>query len=196
MGALARLRAGLGRVLVRAARVRERGDPRLADRLLRLAFRIEPEMGDAIGALVALRRAGGDRLAALAAAHAASERYPRTSDAWFLLGEAYQGAFKMKEAGEAFERALALRERADAALQIGTLFRREGRHADAAAMFARAFAAGGEPDALYENAVSLWGAGDREQALRALEMWGTHFVDGTARVAEARRQLERGTPSA
>jgi tetratricopeptide (TPR) repeat protein len=194
VGALARFRAGLGRALVRAARVRERGKPRRADLLLRLAFRLEPEMGEATGALVALRRARGDRLAALAAARAAPERFPLSSDAWFLLGEAYQGAFKMKEAGEAFERSLALRDRADAALQIGTLFRREGRHADAAAMFARAFAAGGEPDALYENGVSLWSAGDREQALRALEMWGTHFVDGAARVAEARRQLERGAP--
>jgi hypothetical protein len=60
-------------------------------------------------------------------------------------------------------------------------------------MFARAFAAGGGPEALYENAVSLWSAGDREQSLRALEMWGTNFVDGPARVADARRELERGS---
>jgi len=190
--AVARLRAALARTLVRAARARERRDPRLADRLLRLALRTELEMGDAAGALVALRRAGGDRLAALAAARLATERYPDASDAWFLLGETHQGAFKMREALEAFERSLALRERADAAILMGLLHRRESRHADAAALFARAFAAGGGPDALYENAASLWSAGDREQALRALEMWGTHFVDGPARVADARRTLERG----
>ena len=191
MGAVARLRASVARALVRAARARERRDPRLADRLLRLALRIEIEMGDATGALVALRRAGGDRLAALAAARQATERYPQSSDAWFLLGETYQGAFKMREALEAFERALALRERSDAALLMGLLHRRESRHAEAAASFARAFAAGGGPDALYENAVALWAAGDREQALRALELWGTHFVDGPARVADARQTLER-----
>lgn len=177
---------------MRAARNRERRNPPLADRLLRLALRTEPEMADAASALVALRRARGDRLAAQAAARRATELFPRASDAWYLLAEAHQGAFKMREAVEAFERSLDLRERADAAFRIGLLLRRESRHAEAAAMFARAFAAGGEPEALYENAVSLWGAGDREQSLRALEMWGTHFVDGPARVADARRELERG----
>lgn len=192
MGALARLRAGLARAFVRAARSRERRNPPLADRLLRLALRTEPEMGDAAGALVALRRARGDRLGALTAARRATELFPQASDAWYLLAEAHQGAFKMREAVEAFARALDLRERADAALRIGLLLRRESLHAEAAAMFARAFAAGGGPEALHENAVSLWSAGDREQSLRALEMWGTHFVDGPARVADARRALERG----
>jgi tetratricopeptide (TPR) repeat protein len=181
---------------VRAARSRERRNPPLADRLLRLALRTEPEMGDAAGALVALRRAGGDRLAALTAARRATELFPQASDAWYLLGEAHQGAFKMREAIEAFARALELRDRADAALRTGLLLRRESRHAAAAAMFARAFAAGGGPEALYENAVSLWSAGDREQSLRALEMWGTNFVDGAARVADARRELERGAKPA
>ena len=192
MGALARLRAGLARALVRAARSRERRNAPLADRLLRWALRLEPQMGDAAPTLVALRRVGGDRLGALDAARAASARFPQAADAWFLLGEAYQGAFKVKEAMDAFARALGLAERADAALRIGLLLRRESRHADAAAMFARAFAAGAGPEALYENAASLWHAGDTEQALRALEMWGTHFVDGPARVADARRDLERG----
>ena len=192
MGALARLRAGLARALVRAARSRERRNPPLADRLLLLALRIEPEMGEAARALVAARRARGDRLAALEAARVATERFPLASEAWFLLGESHQGAFRMKEAADAYARALGLQERADAAFRIGLLLRRDARHADAAAMFARAFATGGEPEALYENAVSLWQAGDAEQALRALEMWGTHFVDGPARVADARRQLARG----
>ena len=177
---------------MRAARSRERRAPPLADRLLRLALRLEPAPGEAAPALVALRRAGGDRLAALAAARRAADRFPHSSDAWFLLGECHEGAFRLREAADAYARALALRERADAALRIGLLLRREGRHADAAAMFARAHAAGGGPDALYENAVSLWEAGDAEAARRALGMWGTNFVDGEARVAEARRRLERG----
>mgnify|MGYP001365022040 CR=1 FL=1 len=59
-------------------------------------------MGDAAPTLVALRRVGGDRLGALDAARAATARFPQTADAWFLLGEAYQGAFKMKEAMDAF----------------------------------------------------------------------------------------------
>lgn len=191
MGGLARLRAGIARALVRAARSRERRNPPLADRLLRVALRIEPEVGEAAGALVALRRARGDRLGAVNAARRATELFPASSDAWYLLGEACQGAFKMREAVDAFSRALGLRDRADAASHIGLLLRREGDHAHAAAMFARAFAAGGDPEALYENAVSLWDAGDRDASLRALEMWGTHFVDGAARVADARRALER-----
>ena len=196
MGALARLRAGLARALVRAARSRERRNPPLADRLLRWALRLEPQLGDAAPALVALRRVRGDRLGALDAARTAAARFPLAADAWFLLGEAYQGAFKMKEAMDAFARALGLAERADAAFRFGFLLRRESRYADAAAMFARAFAAGAGPEALYENAAALWHAGDTEQALRALEMWGTHFVDGPARVADARRDLERGAKPA
>lgn len=192
MGALARLRAGLARALVRAARSRERRNAPLADRLLRWALRLEPQMGDAAPTLVALRRIRGDRLGALDAARSATARFPLADDAWFLLGEAYQGAFKVKEAMDAFARALGLAERADAALRMGLLLRRESRHADAAAMFARAFAAGAGPEALYENATALWHAGDTEQALRALEMWGTHFVDGPARVADARRGFEHG----
>lgn len=197
MGALARFRAGLAGALVRAARARERRSPPLADRLLLLALHAEPAMADATGALVALRRARGDRLAAIDAARLATRRFPQSSDAWFLLGESLQGAFRMREAADAFARALGLAERSDAALRIGLLLRRDARHAEAAAMFARAFAAGGGPEALYENAVELWNAGDAEQALRALEMWGTHFVDGPARIAEARRVLERaGHPAA
>lgn len=177
---------------MRAARSRERRDPPLADRLLTVALRIEPEMGEAAAALVAARRARGDRLAALAAAQLATGRFPDSSDAWYLLAECDEGAFRLREATDAYARALALRERPDAALRMGLLLRRDARHADAAGLFARAFAAGAGPEALYENAVSLWQAGDAEEALRALEMWGTNFVDGPARVAEARRRLERG----
>lgn len=192
MGTLARLRAGFARALVRAARSRERRNPPLADRLLLLALRTEPTPGEAASALVAARRARGDRLAAVEAARLTTARFPQAGDAWFLFGEALQAAYRMKEAADAFARALSLGERADAASRIGVLLRHEGRHAEAAAMFARAFAAGGGPEALYENAASLWSAGDAEQALRALEMWGTHFADGPARVAEARRELARG----
>jgi tetratricopeptide (TPR) repeat protein len=192
VGALARLRSGIARALVRAARSRERRDPPLADRLLLLALRTEPEIGEAAAALVAARRARGDRLAALAAADLAAQRFPLASDAWFLLGECREGAFRMREAADAYACALGLRERADAAFRLGLLLRRDARHADSAAMFARAFAAGADPEALYENAVSLWQAGDAEQALRALELWGTNFVDGPARVADARRRLAHG----
>lgn len=192
MGALARLRAGLARALVRAARSRERRNPPLADRLLLFALHIEPTSGEAAGALVAVRRARGDRLAAVAAARLAADRFPQASDAWYLLGEALEGAFRVRDAADAFARALSLGERPDAAFRIGVLLRRESRHAEAAAMFARAFATGAGPEALYENAASLWTAGDAEQAIRALEMWGTHFADGPARVAEARRELARG----
>ncbi len=192
MGALARLRAGFARALVRAAHSRERRNPPLADRFLLLALRTEPTMGEAAGALVTARRLRGDRLAAVEAARLATVRFPQASDAWVLLGEALEGAFRLKEAADAFARALGLAERADAALRIGLLLRRESRHAEAAGMFARAFAAGAGPEALYENAASLWSAGDTEQALRALEMWGTHFADGPARVAEARRELALG----
>lgn len=192
MGALARLRASLARALVRAARSRERRNPPLADRLILFALHIEPTLGEAAGALVAVRRARGDRLAAVAAARLAAGRFPQASNAWYLLGEALEGAFRVRDAADAFARALSLGERSDAAFRIGVLLRRESRHAEAAAMFARAFAAGAGPEALYENAASLWTAGDAEQAIRALEMWGTHFADGPARVAEARRELARG----
>jgi tetratricopeptide (TPR) repeat protein len=192
MGVLARLRAGLARALVRAARSRERRNAPLADHLLCWALRLEPQLGEAAPTLVALRRIGGNRLGALDAARAATARFPQAADAWFLLGDAYQGAFKMKEAMDAFARALGRAERADAALRIGLLLRRESRYADAAAMFARAFAAGAGPEALYENAAALWHGGDTEQALRALDLWGTHFVDGPARVSDARRDFERG----
>lgn len=195
MGALARLRAGVARALVRAARNRGRRTPSAADRLLRLALWLEPQPGDAATALVAARRARGDRLAAVAAARLATERFPLSSDVWFLLGEAQEGAFRMREAAEAFGRALSLRERADAAVRVGHWLRRERRHAEAAGMFARAFAAGSDPEALYENAVSLWQAGDAEEAFRALELWGTHFVDGPARAADARRRLASGGPA-
>jgi tetratricopeptide (TPR) repeat protein len=191
-GLLARFRAGLARFLVRAARTRERRNPPLAERLLRWALRIEPRMADAAPALVALRRTAGDRLGAVAAARTATARFPEADDAWFLLGETLQGAYKMREAMDAFARALGLAERADAALRLALLLRRESRWADAAALYARAFAAGAGPEALHENAVVLWQAGDTEQALRALELWGTHFLDGPARVADARRDLERG----
>jgi tetratricopeptide (TPR) repeat protein len=196
VGVLARLRAGLARALVRAARIRERRSKPLADRLLRWALRLEPQLADAAPALVRLRRAAADRLGAVAAARSATVRFPESADAWFLLGEASEGAFKRKEAMDAYARALGQAERADAAFRTGSLLRRESRYADAAAMFARAFAAGAGPEALYENAAALWHAGDTEQALRALEMWGTHFADGPARVADARRELERGAKPA
>ena len=59
----------------------------------------------------------------------ATERFPENSDAWMLLGEAFQMVFRQKEALAAYEQALALEERADAAVAAGSLYRRAGRHA-------------------------------------------------------------------
>src|SRR3989442_7401610 len=96
----------------------------------------------------------------MSAAQAATRRFPTSAAAWMLLGEAYQGAFRMKEALSAYEQALVLEERADAALAAGELDRRSGQTAAAAARLARAYAAGGGAEALCRNAQALLQAGD------------------------------------
>src|SRR3989441_12834043 len=109
----------------------------------------------------------------MSAAQAATRRFPTSAAAWMLLGEAYQGAFRMKEALAAYEQALVLEERADAVLAAGELYRRAGQAAEAAARFARAYAAGGGAEALWRNAQALVQAGDQRAADQALPLWST-----------------------
>src|SRR2546428_7369264 len=99
--------------LRRAARARA---PRRADFWLRLACAWSPAFGEAFAALVELRRAREDRLGAMSAAQAATRRVPPSAAAWMLLGEAYQGAFRMKEAPAAYEQALGPQNAAGPAL--------------------------------------------------------------------------------
>ena len=175
--------------LRRAARARA---PRRADFWLRLACAWSPMFGEAFAALVELRRAREDRLGAMSAAQAATRRFPTSAAAWMLLGEAYQGAFRMKEALAAYEQALVLEERADAALAAGELYRRAGQAAEAAARFARAYAAGGGAEALWRNAQALFQAGDERAAEQALTLWSTLVPRGRERLSEARIELRGG----
>jgi len=166
--------------------------PRRADFWLRLACAWSPTLGEAFAALVELRRAREDRLGAMSAAQAATRRFPTSAAAWMLLGEAYQGAFRMKEALAAYEQALVLEERADAALAAGELYRRAGQAAEAAARFARAYAAGGGAEALWRNAQALFQAGDERAAEQALTLWSTLVPRGRERLSAARVELRGG----
>src|SRR5712692_6608603 len=110
---------------------------------LRLGCAVAPTFAESHPALVRLRRAIEDRWGAVAAAQEAAQRFPANPDAWMLLGEAWQMVFRQQDALVAYEQVLTIEERPDAALAAGDLYRRAGRHADAAARFARAYAAGG-----------------------------------------------------
>jgi tetratricopeptide (TPR) repeat protein len=146
---------------------------------------------------VDLRRAGERRWDALRAAERASTRFPEHADAWMLLAEACQLVFRQKEALTAYEQALALEERADAALAAGELYARMGQPAQAAARFARAYAAGAGPGALWRNAQALFQAGDHRAADEALALWATQVPDGMERLAGARAELSgAATPRA
>src|SRR5437773_8620855 len=79
--------------------------------------------------------------------------------------------------------------RVDAAMAAGELYRRAGHHADAAARFARAYAAGGGPEALWQNAQALFAAGDHDAAEQTLTLWATLVPDGMEKLKEARAQL-------
>ncbi len=186
------LRALLARAALRRAEaVRERRAGG-AETWLRLAARLAPAFGAAHLALVEQRRAQGDRPGTVAAAHAATERFPDSSDAWVCLGDAWQFAFRQPEALAAYEQAVAIEERADALRAAGVLYRRAGRFADAAARFARAYAAGGEPAALLANAGALAAAGDGAAAEEALRLWATLVPDGATRLEEERARLHTG----
>ena len=140
-------------------------------------------------ALVRLRRAIEDRWGAVAAAQDAVERFPENPDAWMLLGEAFQMVFRQHDALVAYEQVLTLEERPDAALAAGDLYARAGRHAEAAARFARAYAAGGGAEALWLNAGALFQAGDARAADEALHLWATQVPDGLERLSAARAEL-------
>ena len=183
------LRGALARFTVRRAARAQRRAPRRADLWLRLGCALSPSFGEAHTALVHLRRAADDRWGAVAAAQDATERFPDNPDAWMLLGDALQMVFRQKEALGAFEQALAIEERADAAIAAGELYRRAGQPVEAAARFARAYAAGGGPDALWQNAQSLFLAGDEAAAEEALSLWATLVPDGLRRLSTARAEL-------
>jgi uncharacterized protein YmfQ (DUF2313 family) len=71
----------------------------------------------------------------------------------------------------AFERALQIDERPDAAFAAGLLYRMKQDHATAGARFARAYAAGHGSEALRENARALKAAGDPAAAAEAMQLW-------------------------
>ncbi len=189
------LEAALANFAGRRAAACQRYAPGRADWWLRLACSVTPTFAEPFRALVHLRRSRDDRLGAVAAAREAIDQFPENPDAWMLLGEAYEMAFRQPEALSAYERALSLEERADAALAAGVLYRRAGRPAEAAARFARAYAAGAGAEALWENAAALFAAGDERAAEEALTLWATQVPDGFERLTEARAAARAGRRS-
>jgi tetratricopeptide (TPR) repeat protein len=182
-------RAALARFAMRRAAACQRDAPRRAGLWLRIGCLAAPTFGAPYPALVHLRRAHDDRWGALAAALDGTARFPGNPDAWMLLGDAYQMVFRQSDALSAYEQALSLEERADAAVAAGELYLRGGRPADAAARFARAYAAGGGAEALWANAKALAQAGDTQAADDALALWATHVPDGLERLPAARAEL-------
>src|SRR3989441_8153522 len=122
------LRSALARFAVRRAAACQRHAPKRAAWWLEIGCALTPVFAESYPALVRLRRAIEDRWGALAAAQEAVERFPENPDAWLLLGAAYQMVFRQQEALVAYEQALALEERPDAALAAGDLYRRAGRY--------------------------------------------------------------------
>lgn len=161
-------------------------------RWLRLGARIAPGVSDVHRELVSRLKQGEDRWGAVHAARAVIARFDDDPEAWLLMGDAYLGVYRQQDALNAYEHALALEERADAAMAAGALYRRLGYHVDAAARFARAHAAGAGPEALIENARSLRDAGDHDAAEAALRLWATEVPDGAARLDEMRERLAEG----
>jgi len=186
------LRAALARFAVRRAAACQRDAPRRAESWLRLGCAISPAFAEPFPALVHLRRALDDRWGALAAAQNAVDRFEGNPDAWMLLGEACQMAFRQREALTAYEQVLVIEERPDAAMAAGELYMRAGSHVEAAARFARAYAAGGGAAALRANAQALFQAGDTRAADAALHLWASQVPDGPARLAEVRAELRAG----
>ena len=91
------MRAALARFAVRRAAACQRHAPHRAALWLRLGCWLSPAFAEPFPALVHLFRALEDRLAALAAAQTAVRRFPGNPDAWMLLGEASQMAFRQRE---------------------------------------------------------------------------------------------------
>jgi tetratricopeptide (TPR) repeat protein len=183
------VRAALARFAVRRAAACQRHAPRRAARWLRLGCWLSPVFAEPFPALVHLLRALEDRLAALAAAQTAVRRFSGNPDAWMLLGEACQMAFRQREALTAYEQAIAIEERPDACMAAGELYLRAGEPSHAAARFARAYAAGGGAAALRANAGALFQAGDVRAADEALSLWATQVPDGLERLAGERAEL-------
>src|SRR5436190_1007269 len=163
-----RLRAALARFAVRRAAACQRHAPQRAAAWLRLACSWTPGFGEPYVALVHLSRALQDRWGALATAQEATQRFPENPDAWMLLGDASQMVFRQREALGAYEQALALEERVDAAMAAGELYGRAGDHAGGAGRFARAYAACGGPGCLWRNAQCLFTAGEQGASDQAL----------------------------
>lgn len=175
MESLSRFFFRLRRLAERAASSRARRlvdrDRGAAERWLRLAARLAPSFSPVQRELVAHYLRHDDRLAALAAARQAARRFDESSDAWMLLGEAYLAAFRPGDALAAFEQALHLEERPDAAMAAGDLYARRGDYINAGARYARAYAAGGGAEALKANAKALKASGDHRAAEEAIALW-------------------------
>ncbi len=166
------------------------GSPRGAARWHRMACAVAPTFIPSYWLLVDLLRE--DRWGARAVAQRAAERFPDNPDAWMLLGQAWLGVYRHQEALASFEQALVLDERPDAALAAGLIYRRSGQFPEAAARFARAYAAGGGPEALLQNAEALFEAGDAQAADQALALWASQVPDGESQATALR--AKRNTP--
>src|SRR6266568_1558584 len=112
---------------------------------------------------------------------------PKRAELWLRLGCAVAPTFA--ESHPALVRLRRAIEDRWAAVAAGDVYRRAGRHADAAARFARAYAAGGGAEALWLNAQALFQAGDVRAADEALHLWATQVPDGMARLSAARAEL-------
>lgn len=156
---------------LRRARRLSATTPRRAARWLRLACRVAPRFGEPHRALLTLIGKMGDPMGAMEQARRWTMTFEHSSDAWVALGVACRAAFRTRDAVVAYERALQLDERADAAMAAGQLYRMQNDHVTAGARFARAYAAGAGPDALRENARALAAAGDHAAAAEAVQLW-------------------------
>src|SRR2546428_10495444 len=186
------LRSALARFAVRRAAACQRDARKRAELWLRLGCAVAPTFAESHPALVRLRRAIEDRWGAVAAAQEAAQRFPANPDAWMLLGEAWQMVFRQQDALVAYEQVLTLEERPDAALAAGDVYRRAGRHADAAARFARAYAAGGGAEALWLNAQALFQAGDARAAPEDLHLLAPPGPHPSGAAAPGRARLFAG----
>jgi tetratricopeptide (TPR) repeat protein len=162
-----------------------------AARWHRFACSLTPSLIPSYRLLTDLLQQRDDRWGARALAQQAAERFPEESEAWMLLGEAWLAVYRHQEALTAFEQALTLAERPDAALAAGEIFRRSGRYAEAAERFSRAYAAGGGPDALRQNAAALFQAGDEAAADQALALWAQQVPDGQTQLAAVRAEMRQ-----
>lgn len=117
------------------------------------------------------RTTAADLMKGMAEARRWTDRFGDDPDAWVTLGTACRAAYRTHDALVAFERALQIEERPDAAFAAGLLYRMKQDHATAGARFARAYAAGHGSEALRENARALMAAGDQAAAEQARRMW-------------------------